>query len=165
MTTVKQVDSLVVNDDAVAARLWPRLGPKVQRAYLGDRDRWIGLRRRVESGQTLSQSTLVAEQKVFAGWARAFRAAAGGTKRRRTLVTRRPVPTARRAPLAAAAVTAAAPAALAAPQEKPMEATMTSAPPLVSVAKSTGGAGAGAAVAGGLALAGLIAFAARRKRA
>ena len=41
MITVAEVDRLVVSDDAVAARLWPRLGPRVRSAYLADRDRYV----------------------------------------------------------------------------------------------------------------------------
>ena len=86
MITVAEVDRLVVADDAVAARLWLRLGPRVRSAYLADRDRWIGLRRSVEGGATLSTSTLAAQRKAFAGWARAFSAAGRP----------RPAPTAKR---------------------------------------------------------------------
>ena len=72
MITVSDVDRLVVKDDAAAARLWPRLGRRVRKTYLEDRDRWIAFRRQVEAGQTLPASTLAAERKVFSGWARAF---------------------------------------------------------------------------------------------
>ena len=50
MTTVRDIDRLVLSDDAVAARIWPRLGPKVRDAYLHDRDAWVVLRRMVEAG-------------------------------------------------------------------------------------------------------------------
>jgi hypothetical protein len=166
MTTVKQVDSLVVSDDAVAARLWPRLGPKVQRAYLADRDGWVVLRRRVEAGETLPQVTLVAQQKVFAGWARAFRAAgASGTKRRPVAARRQPATVRRQATAVPPAAAAAAVPLIAPAPAVPRAVAAIPTPALATVAKPGGGAGAGAAVAGGLALAGIIAFAARRKRA
>jgi len=149
MITVAEVDRLVVADDAVAARIWPRLGPRVRSAYLADRDRWIGLRRSVEGGATLSASTLAAQRKAFAGWARAFSAA--GRSRPGPAVKRKAVAAA--APPAATVPTAAA--ALAPP------AAASASPPAAVVKKS--GAGAGAAVAGGVALATLIALAARRK--
>jgi MYXO-CTERM domain-containing protein len=163
MITVKQVDGLVVSDDAVAARLWPRLGPKVQRAYLNDRDRWVGLRRRVEAGETLPQTTLASEHRVFTGWARAFRAAAGA-KRRPAAKKQAPARAGRLAATAAAAAAAAPatpPATVTAPGPGPSAAI--AAPSLAAVTKSSGGAGA-AAAGGLLALAGLVAFAARRKR-
>ena len=153
MITVAEVDRLVVADDAVAARLWPRLGPRVRSAYLADRDRWIGLRRSVEGGATLSASTLAAQRKAFAGWARAF-SAAGRT---------RPAPAAKRRAVAAAAPPAAAIPTAAAAQDAAV-ALPTGAPasPPAAVVKKSGG-GAGAAVAGGVVLATLIALAARRK--
>jgi MYXO-CTERM domain-containing protein len=162
MTTVAQVDQLVVSDDAVAARLWPKLGPRVQRAYLDDRDRWVALRRRVEAGEALPQATLASEHKVFTGWARAFRAAAP-PKQRGATKKKSPGPTA-----GLAATTAAAAAAVPTPSSPPAAITpgpavATATPALAAVAKSTGGAGA-AAAGGLLALAGLVAFAARRKR-
>jgi len=135
MTTVATIDRQVNEDDAVAASLWPKLGPKVRTAYLHDRDAWIAIRRDVDAGKQPSAETLAAQQKAFAGWARAFVAA---SKRRRHLPATPPV---------AAAAAAALPAATA---------------PIAAMKAST--AGAGTAVAGGLVLAGLIAVAARRKR-
>ncbi|HVV51404.1 MAG TPA: hypothetical protein VHO06_17165 [Polyangia bacterium] len=142
MTTVAEVDRQVKSDDAVAARLWPKLGPKVRTAYLHDRDAWIAIRRDVDTGKQPSSDTLEAQHKAFAGWARAFHAASKARKRPATAV----VPVA-----AAAAATTVAP--------------LPSAPaPAIAVKKAAMG-GAGGAVAGGLVLAGLIALAARRKRA
>jgi hypothetical protein len=154
--TVAEVDRLVVSDDAVAARLWPRLGPRVRSAYLADRDRWIGLRRSMEGGATLSASTLAAQRKAFAGWARAFSAAG----------RQRPAPAAKRKAVAAATtpVAATVPAAAAAQDAAvvpPVPAPLGS--PSTVVKKS--GGGAGAAVAGGVVLATLIAVAARRRSA
>lgn len=159
MITVRDIDRLVLSDDAVAARIWPRLGPKVRDAYLHGRDAWVVLRRTVEAGGTLPVATLAGQQKVFSGWARAFRAAAAGR-------TKRPLPArvARRlgdpeSPTAAAAA-------------PPAHATVLSPspalPPLMAPgagAITKAGGGAGTAVAGGLVLAGLIAVAARSKRA
>ena len=153
MTSVRDIDRLVVSDDAVAAQIWPRLGSKVRGAYLGDRDGWVALRRTVEAGATLPPATLAAQHKVFAGWARALRGAAGGRPKRS------PAASAPRtsAPLAAATNQPSVTAADSPPPSAPQQA----APALVAVAKAKGSAGA--AVAGGLVLAGLIAFAARRK--
>jgi hypothetical protein len=156
MITVAEVDRLVVSDDAVAARLWPRLGPRVRSAYLADRDRWIGLRRSVEGGATLSASTLAAQRKVFAGWSRAFSAAGRP----------RPAPAAKRKAIAAAAPPPAATVPAAATAQDAVvapPATGPLSPPSAAVKKSSGGAGA--AVAGGVVLATLIAIAARRKSA
>ena len=147
MTTVRDIDRLVLSDDAVAARLWPRLGPKVRDAYIHDRDAWVVLRRTVEAGGSLPTATLAAQRKVFSGWARAFRAAAA----RRT----------KRSPLASVARGAAVPATTDASAAVPSPPLL--APATVAVTKVKGGAGT--AVAGGLVLAGLIAVAARRKRA
>src|SRR5215471_8904767 len=144
MITVAQIDGLVVADDAVAARLWPRLGPRVRHAYTADRDRWIVLRRKVDVVETLPASTLAAEHKVFSGWARAFRAASSQAKRPPAASTSRPAGATAAAPAAAAAVTPVAP---------PVAATAV--PSLNAVPKPKGGAGT--AVAGGLLLAGLIA--------
>ena len=154
MITVAEVDRLVVSDDAVAARLWPRLGPRVRSAYLADRNRWIGLRRSVEGGATLSASTLAAQRKAFAGWARAFSAAGRP----------RPAPAAKRKAVAAAAPPPAAtvPAA-ATPQDAAPPAAGPLSPPAAVVKKTSGGAGA--AVVGGVVLATLIAVAARRRSA
>jgi len=149
--TVSDVDRLVVKDDAAAARLWPRLGPRVRKTYLQDRDRWIALRRQVEAGQTLPASTLAAERKVFSGWARAFDVAGRPGPRRRPAPA---APTAKSAPVAADVAPAPALAA---------SAPAPAAPALSAAVVKKGGAGT--AVAGGLVLAGLIAVAARRKRA
>ena len=140
MTTVADVDRQVNADDAVAARLWPKLGPKVRTAYLHDRDAWIVIRRDVDAGKQPSTQTLAAQHKAFAGWARAFHAASMRPKR--------------------AAATAAVRTAAVAPPLVPRVA----AGPAPTVTKASLG-GAGSAVAGGLVLAGLVAVAARRKRA
>jgi hypothetical protein len=155
MITVQQIDRLVVSDDAVAARLWPRLGPRVRGAYTADRDAWVVLRRRVDAGETLPAATLTAQHKVFAGWARALHAASSRPKR----TPARPTSPSAVAPIAAAAAatTAAPTPPVTAPPSAP------AAPALAVTAKS--GGGAGTAVAGGLLLAGLIAIAARRKSA
>ncbi|HVV48766.1 MAG TPA: hypothetical protein VHO06_03830 [Polyangia bacterium] len=142
MTTVAEVDRQVKADDAVAAHLWPKLGPKVRTAYLHDRDAWILIRRDVDAGKQPSADTLTAQQKTFAGWARAFRAASKRPKRPKAKV---------------AAVAAAAPVPVLAP---PIIAPL----PTATVTKTPLG-GAGSAVAGGLVLAGVLALAARRKRA
>ena len=153
MITVAQIDGLVVADDAVAARLWPRLGPRVRQAYTADRDAWVVLRRKVDAGEALPAATLAAEHKVFSGWARAFRAASSRPKHAARSTSRPAV-----AP-AAAATTAAA--VTAAPVAPPL--ATAALPSLPAVPKPEGGAGT--AVAGGLLLAGLVAVAARRKRA
>jgi len=140
MTTVADVDRQVNADDAVAARLWPKLGPKVRAAYLHDRDAWIAIRRDVDAGKQPSAQALAAQHKAFAGWARAFDAAAKRPKRELTPAAVAP---AALAPSAAAAVLPKAAA---------------------TVTKASMG-GTGSAVAGGLVLAGLVAVAARRKRA
>jgi hypothetical protein len=149
MTTVRQVDSLVVADDAVAARLWPRLGARVRQAYLADRDGWVRLRRRVEVGESISASTLLAQHKVFSGWARAFHAAAPARPKRS------------RTPLAAAQAVGPAAATTATAASVAPRSTALAAPVLATASKAPGGAGT--AVAGGLVLAGLIAVAARRR--
>jgi hypothetical protein len=166
MTSVVEIDRLVVSDDAVAARLWPRLGPRVRRAYLDDRDRWIALRRKVETGATLPPTTLAAEHKVFAGWARAFQAAGGPRKGAPTAKAgrRTPGPAATAAAATAAAASASASRANAvAAALSPASRVALSAPALTTAAQVNGSGGT--AVAGGLVLAGLIAVAARRKRA
>jgi hypothetical protein len=145
MTTVADVDRQVNRDDAIAARLWPKFGPKVRAAYLHDRDAWTAIRRDVDAGKQPSGETLAAQHKLFAGWARAFHAVSTPHKRRPSVP-----PT-----VTAAAPVAAAPAIVA-------PGTAPEAPPLAAVKRSSGGAGS--AVAGGLVLAGLIAVAARRKR-
>ena len=159
MTTVREIDRLVVSNDALAARLWPGLGPKVRGAYLRDRDAWVVLRRTVEAGASLPTATLAAEQKVFLGWGRALRAAAAGKTKRP-----RPVTVARRAGAPASAAAAAAASSTRAIFPPP---TAASTPPAATAAAAVTKVkgGAGTAVAGGLVLAGLIAVAARRKRA
>lgn len=126
MTTVAHIDRQVNADDAVAARLWPKLGAKARAAYLHDRDAWIVIRRDVDAGKQPSPQTLASLHRAFAAWGRAFRA-----------VSQRPRRAIAPAPAVAAATTPAKP--------------------------SIGGAGT--AVAGGLVLAGVLALAARRKRA
>ena len=138
MSNVTEVDRLVVRDEALAARLWPRLGPRVRRTFLADRDKWIALHQQVAAGAVLPAKVLNAERGVFAGWLTAFQAAA------------RP------------ARTAGPPSAAPAATEPTTAHTAPVAPPLAAV--STGISGAGGAVAGGLVLAGLIAVAAKRKR-
>ncbi len=147
MITVQQIDRLVNGNDAVAARIWPHLGPRVREAYTADRDAWVVLRRRVDAGETLAASTLTTQHKVFSGWARALRAASGRPKRTNTR------------PSVAPAI--AAPAAAGTPA--PPALTAAALPNLPPVPKPTGSAGA--AVVGGLLLAGLVAVAARRKSA
>ena len=158
MTTVRQVDGLVVADDAVAARLWPRLGARVRQTYLVDRDGWVQLRRRVEAGETLSASTLVAQHKVFSGWARAFHAAAPARQKRAAGLNQPP-----RSPAALPVAPAVGPAAATTVTAASVAARTSAlaAPVLATASKAPGGAGT--AVAGGLVLAGLIAVAARRR--
>jgi hypothetical protein len=148
MITVRQIDRLVVTDDNVAARLWPRLGPRVRQAYTADRDAWVVLRRKADAGEMLPAATLAAQHRAFSGWARAFRAASGRPKGS----TSRPAVAPAAAAVAAPALTPAAP---------PLPAAAL--PSLPAISKPTGGAGT--AVAGGLLLAGLVAVAARRHRA
>ena len=161
MTSVTEIDRLVVSEDAVAARLWPRLGPRVRTAYLNDRDGWIALRRKVEAGATLPPATLAAEHKVFTGWARAFRAAAGQRKGAPTAKAGRRTPGA--APNAPAAAGPAPRADAAATALSPASRGALTATALATAPQAKGSGGT--AVAGGLVLAGLIAIAARRKRA
>lgn len=144
MTTVREIDRLVRSDDATAARLWPRLGQKVRDAYLHDRDAWVVIRRGLEPGGSVPAATLAAQQRVFSGWARAFRAAAGGKTKHAQ-------------PASASRLPAARP-----PAAAPALAPMLMAPAATAAAKVN--SSAGTAVAGGLVLAGLIAVAARRKR-
>ena len=156
MINVSGIDRLVVSDDAIAARLWPRLGPRVRGAYLADRDKWVGLRRQVEAGATLPRSTLVAEHKVFSGWARAFHAATTNHPKGHPAS-----PTVRRTtPLAAPNTVAVAAPTVDRPFVETTPPSMPSA--LASVTKAKGHTVP--AVAGGLLLAGLIAVAAKRKR-
>jgi hypothetical protein len=138
MTTVADIDRQVNADDAVGARLWPKLGPKVRTAYLHDRDAWVVIRRDVDAGKKPSVQTLAAQHRTFAGWARAFHAASKPPK-------------------------GAAPYRAAAAFAFPAAAVVASVRPTTSPNRSLGGAGG--AVAGGLVLAGVVALAARRKRA
>ena len=154
MITVRDIDRLVLSDDAVAARLWPRLGPKVRDAYLHDRDARVVLRRTVESGGSLPVTTLAAQRKVFSGWARAFRAAAGGKTKHSQSATAARRTTAPASAAASPADSARSPSPASLPLIAPAAAAVTRA-----------GGSAGTAVAGGLVLAGLIAVAARSKRA
>lgn len=152
MTTIAEIDRLVRNDDAVAARLWPKLGPKVRAGYLHDRDAWIAVRRDVDAGKQPTAEALEVHRKAFAGWARAFHAVSKpGMRAHRT----RPAAT------TAPAVVVPKSTAPANPEPAPPEAAVV--PAVASVKRA--GVGAGGAVAGGLVLAGLIAVAARRKRA
>jgi hypothetical protein len=153
MITVRQIDQLVISDDAVAARIWSRLGPRVRQAYTADRDAWVVLRRKVDAGETLPASTLAAQHRVFSGWARALRAGSTRPKHTAARSTSRPAIAPAAAPTAAAAVTAAA--------APPLAANARASLPALPKPKG----GAGTAVAGGLLLAGLVALAARRKRA
>jgi len=160
--TIAAVDRLVIQDDAAAARLWPRLGPKVRDAYLADRDAWVVLRRKSDAGTPPSPETLASRHRAFAGWARAFHIA-GRTPRHATTAhssSRPPTPAAAASPVAVRATpaprgedSAPLPIATLAPagDRKPL------------LAASTTGGAAGA-VAGGFVLAGLVALAARRKR-
>jgi hypothetical protein len=141
MTTVADVDRLVVAADGSVAHYWPRLGPKVRTAYLDDRNKWIALRNAPDKGASASPATLETHRRVFAGWQRAFKTVARPRPHQATAASPAPVPG------------AAKPAAIA-----------SAVPPALAVA-SRGTSGAGAAVAGGLVLAGLIAFAAKRRHA
>jgi len=143
VTTMADVDRLVVAADGAVAHYWPRLGPKVRNAYLDDRNKWIAIRQAPDAGASATAETLETQRRVFAGWGRAFKA-----------VGSRPRP---RKP--AGAPTKAAPA-VAAPLVAP---SATTAPAVATVRRGMGGAGT--AVAGGLVLAGLIAVAARRRKA
>jgi hypothetical protein len=144
VTTVADVDRLVIVADSAVARRWPRLGPKVRAAYLDDRNRWIEIRRGPDGGATSSAATLDRQRRVFEGWLRAFRAVAARPHAQKARVSTSP---------ALPNVPAAAP--LSTPSA-PMLPTTPSA--------SRGSGGAGAAVAGGLVLAGLVAAAAARRR-
>jgi hypothetical protein len=145
MTTVADVDRLVVASDGAVAHYWPRLGPKVRTAYLGDRNKWIAIRSAPDGGAATPTSTLETQRRVFGGWVRAFKAV-GARPHPPKVAVRGPAP-AGRAPAVAPPSTPAAPTT----------------PALATVSRGT--SGAGAAVAGGLVLAGLIAAAASRRRA
>lgn len=145
MTSVADVDRLVVAADASVAHFWPRLGPKVRNAYLDDRNRWIALRSAPDKGASMPPSTLETQRRVFSGWVRAFKTVAASPRAHK--------PAAR----------AAQPAAPAAPPVRPPASPTAATPALLTA--SRGSSGAGAAVAGGLVLAGLVAVAARRRRA
>lgn len=153
--TIAAVDRLVIQDDEAAARLWPTLGSKVRDAYLADRDAWIVLRRKADAGSPPSTKVLASSQRTFAGWARAFHVA-GRTPRRRGSAHTAPivaVPTAQTRAATTASSTVREPAAL------PATSAVAEIPKPGRAGSATG------AVAGGLVLAGLLAFAARRKRA
>jgi hypothetical protein len=137
MTTVADIDRQVNADDAVAARLWPKLGPKVRTAYLHDRGAWIAIRRDVDAGKQPSDHTLAAQHRAFSGWARAFHAASKRPKRTKP-----------------SRATAALPV--------PASAVVAPGRPAMALKAPLGGTGS--AVAGGLVLAGVLALAARRKR-
>ena len=135
MITVSAVDRLVVQDDTALARVWSQLGERLRAAYAADRDGWVVLRRQATDGRAIDQPTLTAQHNVFSGWARALRLAG----------QRRPSTTAKIAP----ARTATAPAAAAVPAPSPA---------------ARPGMG-GAAVAGVLVIASVVAVAAARRRA
>jgi hypothetical protein len=147
VTTVADVDRLVVASDGAIAHYWPRLGPKVRTAYVEDRNKWIAIRSAPDGGAASAPSVLETQRRVFGGWLRAFKAVAAHRA-------------ARKAPALPRPTTPAAPSA------PPVTANNTppTVPPALAAA-SRGASGAGAAVAGGLVLASLIAFAARRRRA
>ncbi|HZL19086.1 MAG TPA: hypothetical protein VFG23_15215 [Polyangia bacterium] len=125
MTTVAEVDRQVNSDDAIAARLWPKLGPKVRTAYHHDRDAWTAIGRDVDTGKQPSAETLAGRHKTFAGWARALRAVSTAHKHR---------------PSARPTVTAPAPVAIAAAAIAPPPAAAET-PALAAVKGSTGCAG------------------------
>lgn len=154
MTTVADVDRLVQEDDSVAARLWPHLGPRVRDAYLRDRDAWISLRREVEKGTPPRDDVLNARRSAFAGWGRAFGVAArkSDAGRRSPRAQQRSVPAARALATSPSSPTAV-PAAVS--QARP------AVPPL---AHSSASAPLTAALVAGLAVSGLVMFAARRNR-
>jgi hypothetical protein len=145
VTTVADVDRLVVAADGAVAHYWPRLGPKVRTAYLDDRNKWIAIRSAPDGGAATASSALETQRRVFSGWVRAFKA-----------VGARP-----HAPRAAARTVTPAGQATAVPP--PSTPRAVAHPPVAAVSRGT--SGAGAAVAGGLVLAGLIALAANRRRA
>jgi len=166
MTSVTEIDRLVVSDDAVAARIWTRLGPRVRTAYLNDRDGCVVLRRKVEAGATLPLATLVAEHRVFTGWARALRTAAGQTPRTATVkppVRRRAGPGMPAAAKTMATSTAPREPATAVATASPLLSRPALATPSLATAAQSKGSG-GTAVAGGIVLAGLIAVAAARRK-
>jgi hypothetical protein len=140
MTTVTEVDRLVTADDAVAARVWPHLGPRAREAYLGDRNAWIVLRQGAGASGKPAATVLAHHHQVFAGWARAFRAAGRSAPRRHPLT-------------APPAATIAKPS------------TQTARTPSPASAPSYMATGTKAAIAGGLLLVGAVALAGRRKRA
>lgn len=145
MTTVADVDRLVIASDGAVAHYWPRLGPKVRTAYLDDRTKWIAIRSAPDGGAATPPSTLETQRRVFGGWVRAFKAV-GARPHAPKVAVRSPAPSGR--------------ATAAAPTSTP---TAAATPALAAVSRGT--SGAGAAVAGGLVLAGLIAVAANRRRA
>jgi hypothetical protein len=149
MTTVADVDRLVVAADQSVAHYWPRLGPRVRTAYLADRNKWIALRNAPDKGASTPAATLETHRRVFTGWLRAFKTVAARPRRHPTT--------------ASAAAAVAAPVAPPAASTKP--ATVAPVAPIALAAAGRGTSGVGAAVAGGLVLAGLIAVAANRRRA
>lgn len=160
--TIAAVDRLVIQDDAAAARLWPRLGPKVRDAYLADRDAWVVLRRKSDAGTPPSPEMLASRHRAFAGWARAFHIAgrtpghgaiAHSSPRLRVPVPATSPAAVRSTPAPHSEIPAARPTTTLAPA--------AGAKPLLAAGTTGGAAGA---VAGGFVLAGLVALAARRKR-
>lgn len=77
MTTVAEIDRLVLQDDKLMAALLPRLGPKVRAAYAKDRDSWIVLRTGSAAGRPISPADLSKHKQAFAGWLRALRTKTG----------------------------------------------------------------------------------------
>jgi hypothetical protein len=156
VTTVAEVDRLVQDDDAVAARLWPSLGSKVRDAYLRDRDAWIGLRQEINKGTTPADDVLIARRSTFSGWARAFR-----TAPRHQHLGRRPSDKLRKGSPATQAL-AKTPAST---SPGPGAAAPVRSTPVVPAERSSAGSGVAAAVVAGLAVTGLVIAAARRNRA
>jgi hypothetical protein len=146
MIAVADVDRLVADDDGIAAGVWPRLGARVRKAYVGDRNAWLAARKAAE-GSTPPAALLARHHRVFDGWARAFRAArrqAVSPATRHQAAQHR-----RRQPTPAAATTAVPPPTAASPSSPPA---------------SQMGTGTKVAIAGGLLLLGAAALAGRRKR-
>jgi hypothetical protein len=144
VTTVADIDRLVIAADGAVAHYWPRLGPKVRTAYLDDRNKWISIRSAPDGGANTPASVLEPQRRVFSGWVRAFKAV--GARPHAPKVAARKV----------------APAGQATAVAAPSPHTAAAVPALATVSHGT--SGAGAAVAGGLVLAGLIAVAANRRR-
>jgi hypothetical protein len=150
VTTVADVDRLVVAADGAVAHYWPRLGPKVRNAYLDDRNTWIALRTAPDKGTSAPPATLETQRRVFAGWVRAFKSVAARPRVHREAAH----PTLQ---------ATQAPPPFPGPPSPTHASTAAPLPALTAIRRET--SGAGAAVAGGLVLAGLIAVAARRRRA